>query len=137
MFRNALRGFAAAIALVWLAPTIRAEEKGPNGGVLYEAAKHKYHIELKVDAANKSVTAYVLDDKAKNAVSIKAKTIVLKIKGMKDGITLTGVAAKDSDAFTQFQGKSDALGGKLDFGAVTIEAKVEEGKPALTFELDD
>src|SRR5215469_12842842 len=106
--------FGAFLVVVTVAISAWAEEKGPNDGVLYQGAKHKYHIEIKVDAGNKSVTAYILDDKAKKAVPIKAKTISLKIKGADGSITLTGVG-KDSDTFTKYEGKADAFGGKLDF----------------------
>jgi hypothetical protein len=127
----------ALLLLVVVGLPVLAEEKGPNGGVLYQAAKHKYHIEIVVDAAKKSVTAYILDDKAKNAVPIKAKTISLKMKGAKEPITLKGAAAKDSDSYTKYEGTGDALGGKLDFAGITIVAKVADDKSALTFELDD
>jgi len=124
------------LVIAAVASGARAEEKGPNGGVLYEGAKHKYHIEIKVDAANKSVTAYILDDKAKKAVPIKAKTISLKIKGADEAITLTGVG-KDAETFTKYEGKADAFGGKLDFAGITLVAKIVDGKPPVTFELDD
>jgi hypothetical protein len=116
---------------------VRSDEKGPNGGVLYEGAKHKYHIELKVDSEKKSVTAYILDDKAKTAVPIKAKTITMKIKGVKEPVTLTAVESKGADTFSQFKGKADVFGGKLDWAGINVIAKIEDGKPEVTFELDD
>jgi hypothetical protein len=113
-------------------------EKGPHGGILYEGAKHKYHIELKVDASTKTATAYILDNKAKNAVPIKAKSISIKIKGVKEPVTLTGATQKDaSDLFTMFQGKNDRFGAKLDFMAIQITAKVEDDKPAFTFDPEE
>ena len=125
---------AIATLVVCLAP-IQAEDKGPNGGILYEGGNHKFHIELKIDAANKTATAYILDDKAKTAVPIKAKSIMVKIKGMKEPIELTGVADK-SESFTSYKGKADAFAGKIEFAGVTIEAKVIADKPTIVFELD-
>src|SRR5436309_2445034 len=107
----------AVLAQAGLAVRVDEGEKGPNGGILFEGAKHKYHIELKIDAEGKTATAYILDSKAKKAVPIKAKTIEVKIKGEKSPITLTGVASKDQ-TFTQYKGKSDRFGKKLDFNEV-------------------
>ena len=74
----------------------------------------------------------------KKAVPIKAKTIEVKIQGVKSPITLTGVPNKEAKGtFTEFQGKHDRFTKKMDFGKVEIVAKVLEDKPAFTFKPED
>jgi len=50
---------------------------------------------------------------------------------------LTAVESKGADTFSQFKGKADVFGGKLDWAGINVIAKIEDGKPEVTFELDD
>jgi hypothetical protein len=136
-----IRFLAALVVLGGLAGLVaRADEdhKGPNGGVLFEGAKHKFHIELKIDTDKKTLTAWILDGKAKKAVPIKAKTIQVKIKGESKPITLDAVPGKGSPgSFTQYRARNGRFGTKVDFSKVEVVAQVVEGKPAFTFKPED
>jgi hypothetical protein len=128
-----------ALALSFSITAAKADEhKGPNGGLLYEGAEHKYHVELKIDPTTKSATAFVLDNKAKKGVPIKAATIKVKVKGLKEPITLKAAPAKEGDTtFTQYKGTHDRFGEKLDHDDVEIVAVIKEGQPAVTFKPED
>lgn len=54
--------------------------KGPHGGSLIELGKEEFHAELIHDELGGTVTIYVLDNKAKNAVPISATEVVINLK---------------------------------------------------------
>src|SRR5260221_6231375 len=79
-------------------------------GELYEAAGHKYHVRLKIDAGAKKAVATLLDDKAKKTVTTAAKSIELRVKGLAETIKLDAVPSKDDKAVAfEFTGTSDLL----------------------------
>lgn len=53
---------------------------GPHGGELIELGDEEYHAELVHDDKADEVTLYILDAKAKNAVPIEAKELVINLK---------------------------------------------------------
>ncbi len=131
----AIRVLAALVVLALAGLAVRAdEEKGPHGGMLFEGAKHKFHIEVKVEADTGMLTAWILDGKAKKAVPIKAKTIELKIQGEAKALTLDAVPRKGgSGTFTHYRAKNERFKKALDLSKAVIVARVVEGKPAFTF----
>lgn len=54
--------------------------EGPHGGILIELGEEEYHAELVQDEPKKTITVYVLDSKAKNAVPIEAQEITISAK---------------------------------------------------------
>jgi hypothetical protein len=102
---------------------------------LYEGAGHKFHIRLAIDVKNKTVTATILDGKAKNAVPIAEKSIKLKTKDVKDLVVLDAKDAKDGKAST-FRVAIEKLGGKHDFKAITLVAKLLANEES-EFELEE
>jgi len=54
-------------------------EEGPHHGHLIELGKEEYHLELTHDEATKTVSVYVLDGGAKNAVPIAEPEITLNL----------------------------------------------------------
>jgi len=53
--------------------------EGPHGGTLIELGKEDYHAELVHDEAADTVTVYLLDGAAKDAVAIDAKQLSLNL----------------------------------------------------------
>jgi hypothetical protein len=131
------RRLGLVFAVVLAAGMPAHAHEGPHGGALYEGAKHKYHAELKVNEKDKAVTVYILDDKAKKAVPIKAKTIEMRIKGVSEPIVLNAVPSKDDPGTSsQFVGKNDRFGTKLKFDELEFSIKVD-GKEAHKFTYED
>lgn len=54
-------------------------EEGPHHGHLIELGKEEYHAELTHDESSKTVTVYLLDGAAKEAVAIADPTITLNL----------------------------------------------------------
>jgi hypothetical protein len=54
-------------------------EEGPHHGHLIELGKEEYHLELTHDEATKTVSVYVLDGGAKNAIPIAEPEIILNL----------------------------------------------------------
>lgn len=55
-------------------------EHGPHEGALIELGEEEYHGEIVVDDDKDVVTIYVLDNKAKEAVLLDAKDVVINLK---------------------------------------------------------
>ena len=55
-------------------------EHGPHEGMLIELGKEEYHAELVHDDAAGTVTIYLLDGSAKNAVPITPEEVVINLK---------------------------------------------------------
>ena len=53
--------------------------EGPHGGHLIELGKEEYHAEVTHDEATHTVTLYILDGAAKQAVPIDAKELVINL----------------------------------------------------------
>jgi hypothetical protein len=129
-FRTAAVSAAALVLLAVLtAPAHRGGHDGPHGGALYEGAKHKYHAELKFDHTAKQATVWILDGKAKNLVPIKAKTIEMHIKGVKDAVALSAVPDKKGAATaSKFVGKHDRFAAKIKFEDIEFKIQLDDGK---------
>lgn len=134
--RNRLM-LSTAMALVVFVSRVDAHE-GPHGGMLFDDADHKFHIELKIDAGKKTATVWVLDDKAKGEVKVKCETIEVHIKGFKDPIKFKAVPPKEgATEFTAFRAENDRFGEKVAHDDVHIMAAVLDGKPAVKFLPED
>ena len=59
-------------------------DEGPHGGSLVELGDEKYHAELLHDDDKGTVTIYLLDGAAKNAVLTDAKEITFNVKHAKE-----------------------------------------------------
>lgn len=57
--------------------------KGPHKGMVLELGADEYHAELVDDHKSNTVTVYLLDGQAKNAVAIDTKEVVINVR--KDG----------------------------------------------------
>jgi hypothetical protein len=94
-------------------------EVGPHKGPLVEWGEEEYHLEVVVDAKEKTVTVYVLDGEVKKAKPIDAKQIVLTLK-QKPPVTVKLEAMPEKTDPTgkssRYVGKHDAFGkgGKLE-----------------------
>jgi hypothetical protein len=115
----------------------KGEHKPPHGGILYVGGGEEYHAELMLDKANKKATIYLLDDKPKNPVPIKAETITLTVKDTPPVQITLKADRQEGDPEGQasrFSGTHDRLGSDLNSKKVTISATIN-GK-AYEFELD-
>jgi hypothetical protein len=54
-------------------------EEGPHHGELIELGEEEYHAELIHDETNHTITLFILDSAAKNAVPIEAKTLLMNL----------------------------------------------------------
>jgi hypothetical protein len=129
---------AASFTLLLSSSALPADEEhhhehtAPHGGTLVVLGDEFAHLELVLDPETGSLTAYVLDGEAENAVRIAQESIEIKIKDSSvqdngaatDGYTvslktvanvLTGETAGDS---SEFEIQSDRLKGARKFGAV-------------------
>jgi hypothetical protein len=77
---------AGGVAAVAAQPTVHKgghvhahPTEGPHHGELIELGKEDYHAELVHDDATNTVTIYILDGAAKDAVSIDAKQLTLNL----------------------------------------------------------
>ena len=88
MSRSLLGGWISALVVIAVASSFcsAAEgkhdhaEKGPHGGPLIELGDEEYHAELLLAEKEGVVTIHVLDSKAKSAVAIEAKEILINLK---------------------------------------------------------
>lgn len=93
-------------------------EEGPHHGQLVELGKEEYHAEVVHDEANGSVTIYLLDSSAKNAVPSDATelTISLKHDGQPEQFTLAASPAEGDPEgkASRFASTEKELGDDLD-----------------------
>jgi hypothetical protein len=128
-------GLAAMSVVAMALVGVRGGE-GAKDVALYEAANHKYHARLKVDAKKKTATVDILDGKVKKLVPIKAKTIEMVIKGEEAPIVLKAVPRKDDPATaTRYVGKNERFAAKIKFEDVQFNIKID-GKKAQRFTYD-
>jgi hypothetical protein len=131
MIAKLFLGLATLTSALLAAPATLAHD-GPHGGELYCDGKHKHHAELVVDKTNGKVVVYTLDHKAKKEVPIAASSIVMKVKGLDQPLTLPAAKATDGKA-SQFTVKHERFKSKFKPSEVTMEIVLEPGKPAVTF----
>ena len=112
--------------------------EGPHGGTLVELGKENYHAELVHDEAADTVTVYLLDGAAKEAVAIDGKqlTLNLLVGGKPQQFTLDAqpLATDPAGKCSAFGSTSATIGkalhakgttGRLN---VTVAGKVYVGK---------
>lgn len=104
----------------------------PHGGSLIELGDHVAHIELVLVADTGTVTAYLLDGEAENALRVPepalaidivlpdGKTVALSLSGVASG--LTGETVGDT---SQFSGMSEALKGVSAFTGTLKQVTVK------------
>jgi|GEM_PF-4353754 len=130
-----MKGLTAIAFLLFVIGAATAENKEDVKTGLYEGDGHKFHIRLAINSTKKEVLATVLDGKAKKKAPIEAKTIELKITGVKDLVKLDAKDAKDGKT-AEFTAPLDKLQGKTAFKDIEIWAKVNVGPPTK-FELEE
>ncbi|MBS0261275.1 MAG: hypothetical protein JSS02_04905 [Planctomycetes bacterium] len=124
-------------------------EKGPHGGALVAIGQDDAHLEIVLDAATGTVTAYVLDGAAEKPVTIKQKHLQLAITleeghdhhgdekkddaAKKDDVPddalqllLAAVSPADDGSASEFSGQLDQLKGADEFDAALTHIKVGE-----------
>jgi hypothetical protein len=99
----------------------------PHGGILVELGEHFANLELILDATTGTVTGYVLDGHADQAIRIEQKEIVLR--GRTADVTLQAVGSpltgeKPGDS-SQFEGRSEALKGTKEFDGTIVRIVVK------------
>lgn len=73
-------------------------EDGPHKGQLIELGAEEYHLEVTHDEASHTITFYLLDNKAKNAVSTADLDLVLNLKvNSKPAQYIVPAAPQESD----------------------------------------
>jgi hypothetical protein len=112
------------------------EDEAPHGGMLYAAKPgHKLHAELLIDKGSKKATVYILDDKAKKAVPIKAATVTVSVKDTPPVQVVLKADKQEGDPEGQasrFSGTNDRFGSEVKEKQVEISAEID-GKQT-TFE---
>jgi len=112
--------------------------EGPHGGTLVELGREDYHAELVHDEAADTVTVYLLDGAAKEAVAIEAKQLTLNLlvggKPQPFPLAADPLATDPAGKCSAFGSSSAAIGkalhakgttGRLN---VTVAGKVYVGK---------
>lgn len=110
------------------------EHAAPHGGTLVALGDEFAHVELVLDAGSGTLTAYVLDGEAENAVRIRAENISIRVMSGLDAGRVTLVLAPVANDLTgetaeessQYQAQSDDLVGAQSFTAV-IESLTVKG----------
>jgi hypothetical protein len=100
---------------------------GPHGGTIIEFGK--WHGEFVVNHKSQEATIYILDEDVKNAVPVKADTLLLSIKDPQFQVDLKAVPL-DGEAkgmSSRFVGKHEKLGKEQPF-AGTLSGEID-GKP--------
>jgi hypothetical protein len=103
-----------------VAPSGGHAHEAPHGGVLVELGEEFGHIELVLDRASGSITAFVLDGEAEASVRLRQATIALRVKEVSFELAaranvLTGETVGDT---SQFVLAHDAFKGLTAFQAV-------------------
>ena len=136
MLRNQgwMRAAALVVGVIALAGAAAMEDKkghehpdaGPHNGALAEWGNEEYHVEFTVDHKAQTVTVYVLDDTAKKAKPIDAKSLTLVLK-QKPAVTVTlqpkPETGEKSGQSSRFTAKNAAFGKEQAFEG-TISGKV-------------
>jgi hypothetical protein len=108
-------------------PEPKHHHDAPHGGTLVELGDHFANLELVLDASTGTLTAYVLDGHADQAIRLEQKEIVLKGKTeswtlQAVGSPLTGERPGDS---SQFEVRSDSLKGIQELEATVVKIVVK------------
>lgn len=108
-------------------PEPKHQHEAPHGGTLVELGDHFANLELVLDASTGTLTAYVLDGHADQAIRLEQKEIVLKGKSesftlQAVGSPLTGERPGDS---SQFEVRSDSLKGIQELDATIVKIVVK------------
>ena len=115
-------------------------EKGPHGGPIAEWGDEKYHVEITVDNAKKTATAYILDGDAKKASPIKADSIKVTFTSVKPALQVVLKADPDKGdpkgSSSRFVGTNDKLADKIHLKG-SVSGKVGDLPYAGDFELKD
>ncbi len=131
------RFFPVSAALLTVACFAFAEN-GPNGGALYEGAKHKFHAELKVDAKLQTATVYILDNKAQKQVPIPAKNLAMILKGTSAPIVFDAVPSKtDTKLASVFTAKDKRFATALKFEEIEFRFVVDNSGKIHTFQYEE
>lgn len=109
------------------APQAGHSHEAPHGGTLVELGDHFANLEFVLDASTGTITAYVLDGHADQAIRIEQKEIVLR--GKTGEVTLQAVGSpltgeKPGDT-SQFEGRSEALQGAKEFDGTIVRVVVK------------
>jgi hypothetical protein len=109
------------------APQAAHHPDAPHGGTLVELGEHVANLELLLDASTGTVTAYVLDGHADQAVRLEQKEIVLQGKPL--SVTLQAVGSpltgETPGNTSQFQGQSEVLKGAKEFDGTVVRVVVK------------
>lgn len=112
---------------------------GPHDGLLIELGKEEYHGELVHDDDAGTVTIYILDHDAKDAVAIDAKELRINLKHDGKGEQFKLAAApQDGDEkgkASRFVSKDKELGEDLDHEGAEARLVVEIGGKSFTGEI--
>lgn len=113
---------------------------GPHDGHLIELGKEEFHAELVHDEDAGTVTIYLLDHEAKDAVAIDAKEVRINLKhdGKGEQFKLTA-APQDGDGqgkASRFVSKDKELGEDLDHEGAEARLVVEIGGNSYTGEIE-
>ena len=128
----AMTWFGGGVAAVAAEPTVRKAAhahahptEGPHHGALIELGKEDYHAELVHDDATNTVTIYILDGAAKDAVAIEPKqlTLNLLVGGKPQQFQLAAMPQS-----TDPEGKCSAFGCTSEPMCKAIDAKGTTGR---------
>ena len=109
------------------APQAGHSHHAPHGGTLVELGDHFANLEFVLDASTGTVTAYVLDGHADQAIRIEQREIVLKGKTgevalQAVGSPLTGEKPGDT---SQFEARSEVLKGAKEFDGTIVRVVIK------------
>jgi hypothetical protein len=127
---------AASFALFLSLSALRAEEghlhehTAPHSGTLVVLGEEFAHVELVLDPGAGSLTAYILDGEAENAVRISQKYIDIKIKET----TQQEISAEKSGYVIRLEAVSDVLTGETPGDTSELTAQSERLKGVQEFD---
>jgi hypothetical protein len=112
---------------------------GPHGGHLIELGKEEYHAEIVHDDDAGTVTIYILDQDAKDAVAIDAEELRINLKhdGKGEQFTLTADPQKEDakGKASRFVSKDKELSEDLDHKGANARLVVEIAGKSFTGEI--